>query len=53
MLVGAARAIASCVSDDELNAQYINPSAFDENVARAVASSVAEAARAAEGALVP
>ncbi|GAA4348107.1 NAD-dependent malic enzyme [Microbacterium rhizosphaerae] len=53
MLVGAARAIASCVSDDELNAQYIIPSAFDENVARAVASSVAEAARAAEGALVP
>jgi len=53
MMVGAARAIAPCVSDDDLNAQYIIPSAFDENVARAVASSVAEAARAAEGALVP
>ncbi|KHK97642.1 malate dehydrogenase [Microbacterium mangrovi] len=52
MLVGAARAIASCVGDDELNAQYIIPSAFDENVAGAVATSVAAAAKEAEGALV-
>jgi len=58
MLVGAARAIASCVSDEELNAQFIIPSAFDENVASAVAATVAATARAAqpaqeaEGALV-
>ncbi|HWT34088.1 MAG TPA: NAD-dependent malic enzyme [Microbacterium sp.] len=58
MLVGAARAIASCVSDEELNAQFIIPSAFDENVASAVAATVAAAAlaaqpaREAEGALV-
>jgi malate dehydrogenase (oxaloacetate-decarboxylating) len=52
MLVGAARAIASCVRDDELNAQYIIPSAFDENVAGAVAAVVAATAKAAEGALV-
>jgi malate dehydrogenase (oxaloacetate-decarboxylating) len=59
MLVGAARAIASCVAADELNAQYIIPSVFDPNVAGAVAATVAEAAaiaraeaREAEGALV-
>jgi malate dehydrogenase (oxaloacetate-decarboxylating) len=52
MLVGAAHAIASCVGDDELSAQYIIPSAFDENVADAVATTVAAAALATEGALV-
>jgi len=50
MLVGAARAIASCVSDEELNAQFIIPSAFDENVASAVAATVAATARAAQSA---
>lgn len=44
MLVAAAEAIASCVSDDELNASYIVPSVFDARVAPAVADAVATAA---------
>jgi malate dehydrogenase (oxaloacetate-decarboxylating) len=40
MLVGAAEAIASCVSDDQLNANFIVPSVFDQNVVQKVAASV-------------
>ena len=46
MKVAAAKAIASLVSDEELSADYIIPAAFDERVGPAVASAVAEAARA-------
>src|SRR5690606_21499728 len=48
MKVAAAEAIASCVSDDELNEEYIIPSVFDRRVAPAVAEKVIEVA-AAEG----
>ncbi|MDD3340312.1 MAG: NAD-dependent malic enzyme [Lachnospiraceae bacterium] len=44
MKVAAARAIAGIVSDDELNADYILPAAFDTRVKDAVAKAVAEAA---------
>ena len=44
MKLAAARAIASIVSDDELDADYIIPSAFNRDVAPAVAEQVAEAA---------
>ncbi|GAA5155193.1 NAD-dependent malic enzyme [Microbacterium pseudoresistens] len=47
MLVAAARAIASAVRDDELNASYIIPSVFDPTVARGVADAVALAAERA------
>ena len=40
MLVAAAEAIASCVSDDQLNANFIVPSVFDLNVVTKVAASV-------------
>ena len=40
MLVAAAEAIASCVSDDQLNANFIVPSVFDQNVVQRVAASV-------------
>jgi malate dehydrogenase (oxaloacetate-decarboxylating) len=40
MLVAAAEAIASCVSDDQLNANFIVPSVFDQNVVQKVAASV-------------
>jgi malate dehydrogenase (oxaloacetate-decarboxylating) len=40
MLVSAAQAIASCVSEGQLNASYIVPSVFDPNVVNAVAKSV-------------
>ncbi|KLU11478.1 NADP-dependent malic enzyme [Kocuria sp. SM24M-10] len=46
MLVAAARAIADCVGDDELNAGYIVPSVFDPAVAPAVAASVRASAEA-------
>ena len=45
MKVAAARAIASLVSDEELNADYILPAAFDPRVKDTVAAAVAEAAR--------
>ncbi len=45
MKVAAAKAIASLVSDDELNAEYIIPKAFDERVGKTVAAAVAQAAR--------
>ena len=41
----AAKAIASLVSDEELNPDYILPAAFDERVGRTVAEAVAQAAR--------
>ncbi|OUN07236.1 NAD-dependent malic enzyme [Flavonifractor sp. An92] len=45
MKVAAARAIAGLVSDEELNADYILPAAFDPRVKDAVAQAVAQAAR--------
>ncbi len=45
MKVAAAQAIASLVSDEELNADYILPKAFDERVGKTVAAAVAKAAR--------
>jgi len=44
MKVAAAYAIAGIVSDEELNADYILPAAFDARVKDAVAKAVAEAA---------
>ena len=46
MKIAAARAIASLVSDDELNSEYILPKAFDERVGKTVAKAVADAAKA-------
>ena len=46
MKIAAARAIASLVSDDELNSEYILPKAFDERVGKTVAKAVSEAAKA-------
>jgi malate dehydrogenase (oxaloacetate-decarboxylating) len=45
MKVAAAKAIAGMVSDSELNAEYILPSALDRNVGKAVAAAVAKAAK--------
>ncbi len=45
MKIAAATAIAGIVSDDELNAEYILPDAFDPRVGKAVAAAVAQAAR--------
>lgn len=45
MKVAAAYAIAELVSDQELNAEYILPAAFNERVKDAVAKAVAEAAK--------
>lgn len=44
MKIAAAYAIASFVSDDKLNPDYIIPSPLDKNVAKAVAKAVSEAA---------
>ena len=46
MKVAAANALASLISDDELNENYIIPAAFDPRVGPAVAQAVAEAAHA-------
>ena len=46
MKIAAAKAIASLVSDEELNADYIIPAPFNEKVKDTVAKAVAEAARA-------
>jgi len=46
MKMAAAMAIASLISDEELNEDYIIPAAFDPRVGPAVAKAVAEAARA-------
>ncbi len=45
MKMAAAMAIASLISDEELNADYIIPAAFDPRVGPTVAKAVAEAAR--------
>ena len=42
LLVACAKAIASCVSDSQLNASFIVPSVFDNNVVKAVAAAVKE-----------
>ncbi|MQY15761.1 NAD-dependent malic enzyme [Streptomyces sp. RB5] len=47
MMIAAARAIADVVADDELNANYIIPSVFNDKVAPAVADAVRDAAKAA------
>ena len=44
MKLAAAEAIASLVSDQELNADYILPLAFDPRVKEAVAAAVYQAA---------
>ncbi len=44
MKLAAVKAIASLVSDSELNEEYIIPRAFDERVGKAVAKAVAEQA---------
>ena len=45
MKVAAAEALAGLISDEELNADYIIPAAFDPRVGRTVAAAVARAAR--------
>ena len=45
MKMAAAEAIASLVSEEELNEDYILPHAFDPRVGKAVAKAVAQAAR--------
>ena len=45
MKMAAARALAGLISDEELNAEYIIPRAFDKRVGPAVAAAVAQAAR--------
>lgn len=45
MKLAAANAIASIITDDELNPDNIIPNGFNENVAKAVAFAVAQAAR--------
>ena len=45
ILVVAGEAIADVVSPDQLNASYIVPSVFDENVSHAVSRAVAAASR--------
>ena len=45
MKMAASHAIAGLVSDEELNAEYIMPKAFDKRVGKAVAEAVAKAAR--------
>lgn len=45
MKMAASYAIASLVSDDELNEEYILPMAFDERVGKTVAKAVSEAAK--------
>ena len=44
MKIAAVKAIASIVSDDELNEEYIIPGAFDSRVASAVAKAVSDTA---------
>ncbi|MFG2909248.1 NAD-dependent malic enzyme [Kitasatospora sp. NPDC048286] len=46
MMIAAARALATTVAADELNANYIIPSVFHKDVAKTVASAVREAALA-------
>ena len=44
MKVAAAKAIASLISDEELNEEYIIPSALNKRVAQEIAKEVAQAA---------
>ena len=46
MKVATSRALASLISDEDLNEENIIPSALDKNVGKVVAAAVAEAARA-------
>ena len=46
MMLAASRAIASCVSDEELDRDYILPYAYDKRAHEAVAAAVSAAARA-------
>ena len=46
MKMAASYAIASLVSDEELNDEYILPFAFDERIGKTVAKAVADAAKA-------
>lgn len=45
MKIAAAKAIASIVTDEELNAEYIIPGAFDDRVAKVVAKAVSDEAK--------
>lgn len=45
MKMAAAKAIAACVSDEELSPDFILPNAFDRKIPVAVAEAVAQAAR--------
>ena len=45
MKIAAAEAIASLISPEELNEEYVIPAAFDERVAKTVAQAVAKAAK--------
>lgn len=45
MKMAASLALANLISEEELNAEYIIPAAFDPRVGKAVATAVAEAAR--------
>jgi len=45
MKIAAAYAIASLITDEELNEEYVIPAPFDPRVGKAVAKAVAEAAR--------
>ena len=45
MKIAAAKALAGLISDEELNADYIIPAAFDPRVRDAVATAVEQAAR--------
>lgn len=47
MMLAAATALASVVTEDELNPNYIIPSVFNDKVAGAVAGAVRDAAKAA------
>ncbi|WP_344115378.1 malic enzyme-like NAD(P)-binding protein, partial [Streptomyces blastmyceticus] len=51
MMLAAAGALANVVAEDELNANYIIPSVFNDKVAGAVAGAVREAAKAAAAAV--
>ena len=45
MKIASAKAIASIVTDEELNEEYIIPGAFDERVAKVVAKAVSDEAK--------
>ena len=52
MKIAAAQAIAAFVTEEQLSAEYIIPSALDRSVAQAVAKAVAQAARDSGGARI-